>query len=1298
MSAGRSRAAVGAALPRVALAAALLGLPLRPTAQPSADSAAKAILDATGFRGGLIVVVGCRDPALPAALGEEPDRLVHALDASPANLAQARQRAQAAGLYGRVSIDLWDAKRLPYADGIVSLLVAPDADKPPSDEVERVLAPGGVVYLKQAGEWRRTLKPVPSDTDDWTHVLHGASNNAVARDTVVGPPDHMQWVAEPRNARHHETLASVTVVVSAGGRLFYITDEAPAASMSLRPQWRLVARDAYNGIVLWKRPIPSWEPYLHAAQNGPPALARRLVAGPEAVYVTLGYRAPVTALNPGSGATIGVYEGTDSTQEILHNDGILFLVIDPGAGEHRAVAAVNAATGKMIWKRTDLQPLPMSLAVSGEYTYLLDPTAGVVCLDARTGQDLWRTARPVTAKRPEFSAPTLVVNGGVVLCADRLVEPTDNLDPKTGARIPQWLAEGGGVGELIAYSAQTGERLWSCQCAEAYRSAFDVLVADGLVWVGQTRARNSPDFTEGRDLLTGEVKRTLDTSKAFQTTMPHHRCHRDRATSRYIIAGRTGVEFIDLNTGESFRHHWTRGTCQFGTLPCNGLLYVPPHSCACYIEAKLTGFLALKAGDGSQATGDRNGEDRLTRGPAYDAPLTADEASAADWPTYRHDSARSGSTKASMAAELKPSWAADIGPRPTAPVIAAGRVYLASADTHTVHALSAETGKPAWRFTTGGRIDSPPTVSRGRVVFGSADGYVYCLRASDGALAWRFRAAPVDRRIVAMGQLESIWPVPGAVLLEGASVYLVSGRTSYLDGGLTLYRLDLITGKVLAQHTVYSRDAATGEQPAEPIMFEMPGAQPDVLSTDGKLTYMRQLAFDPQTLEPREAPAHLYSPAGFLNDDWWHRTYWIFGTHFYSGYIGWYFAGREAPAGRLLALDDTSIYGFGYKPAFYRGATDRQYHLFGLNRADQPSQPSPDYARANRDYSASGPGKYLLTQRWAQDVPLLVRAMALAGKTLFIAGPSEKALRSQAVFDGKQGALLRAVSTDTGEALSEYRLDSLPAYDGMAVANGLLYLATQDGKLLCAGDTALPGAPDFLREATPQTAAGMGTPREPGLAGKWKLDEGEGELATDASGVGNDAEVYGTWVKGDFGTCLHLDGNAGALTLSDGPYLHFGTDSFSLSCWLKPDRYDTRLMGKERFPQDWWAINLLPDGRAELVLGERNEPGKSVRPTTNSTLPTDVWTHLAFVVDRPARQVRWYVNGTLDGTTEIPPTLTGSLSIEGIDLRIPSSYKPFAGLFDELTIYQRTLTDAEIQAAYESEKPKRGSVRYEALG
>ena len=57
------------------------------------------------------------------------------------------------------------------------------------------------------------------------------------------------------------------------------------------------------------------------------------------------------------------------------------------------------------------------------------------------------------------------------------------------------------------------------------------------------------------------------------------------------------MEFIDTQTGDTFRHDWIRGVCQYGLLPCNGLLYVPPHSCACYIgyiEGKMAGFLALR--------------------------------------------------------------------------------------------------------------------------------------------------------------------------------------------------------------------------------------------------------------------------------------------------------------------------------------------------------------------------------------------------------------------------------------------------------------------------------------------------------------------------------------------------------------------------------------------------------------------------------------------------------------------------------------------------------------------------------
>jgi outer membrane protein assembly factor BamB len=530
----------------------------------------------------------------------------------------------------------------------------------------------------------------------------------------------------------------------------------------------------------------------------------------------------------------------------------------------------------------------MSLAVNADRVFWLAPDA-VVCVDAKTGADVWRTERNVARQRPNWSAPTLVVQDGVVLCADRRATPVPDVDESTGRPMPRWLAEGAGAGDLVAYSATTGQPLWTAKCGESYHAPIDVFVGDGLVWLGQSRARHGSDYTAGLDLLTGQVNRRITSERAFATTMPHHRCYRDRATARYLVAGRTGVELIDLQTGEAFRHHWVRGACQYGVVPANGLLYAPPHACACYIEAKLTGFNALaprreaergkrKADKVEGGKGQADDRMRLERGPAYDAPIPSPQSlipspSSSDWPTHRHDPARSGSSQVAVPADLKCAWQARPGGRLSSPVIAEGRTLVASVDAHTVHAFDTHDGKPLWQYTAGGRVDSPPTVSGGLAVFGSADGWVYCVRAADGQLAWRYRVAPEERRLVAFGQIESAWPVHGCVLVHDGSVYCAAGRSSYLDGGIRLHRLDLGTGKTLASECVSSRDPRTGEQPAEPIIFEMPGALPDILSYDGKLVYMRHLGFDPASLKPRKPSAHLYSPAGFLNDDWWHRTY-----------------------------------------------------------------------------------------------------------------------------------------------------------------------------------------------------------------------------------------------------------------------------------------------------------------------------------------------------------------------------------------------------------------------------------------
>jgi outer membrane protein assembly factor BamB len=401
-------------------------------------------------------------------------------------------------------------------------------------------------------------------------------------------------------------------------------------------------------------------------------------------------------------------------------------------------------------------------------------------------------------------------------------------------------------------------------------------------------------------------------------------------------------------------------------------------------------------------------------------------------------------------------------------------------DAHTVHAIDAASGRRLWRRTVGGRVDSPPTIHRGLALFGSADGWVYCLRASDGALAWRFLAAPMDQRLTAFGQVEGVWPVHGSVLVQDGVLYCVAGRSMFLDGGLRLWRLDPATGRVLSGTVLDDTEPATGkDHQAFVSWLNMPTALPDILSSDGQHVYMRSQPFKldgtrlPLTRMPRGpdadrgAPpatqrvdhAHLFCPTGFLDDSWWHRTYWLFGSRFVSGWCGYFRAGRATPAGRILVFDESKVYGFGRQPQYYRWTTPIEHHLFAADRMPP--------ALSRSESAKPGESKSLVAHHWTKELPLFARAMALAEGTLFVAGPADTideeqafkqtddpsvalALAEQAAaLEGKKGALLWALSAADGERLSDRRLDAPPVFDGMAAAAGRLYVSAQNGVLLC---------------------------------------------------------------------------------------------------------------------------------------------------------------------------------------------------------------------------------------------------------
>ncbi len=1058
MSKSNRATVVGVAVCVIALAG-LLASWAAPRAR-SAEELARQILRDTGVRGGLVVHLPCGDGRLTAALCASESFLVHGLDPSAENVRRAREYIRSRGLYGRVSAATLRGRKLPYAENMVNLLVAEDLGRVSMTEVMRVLRPGGVAYVRKGRGWRKVQKPWPEDIDQWTHWLHGPDGNAVGNDRVVGPPRRLQWTAGPLWSRHHDTVPSTSAMVSANGRVFYISDEAPAGIDGRLPdKWYLVARDAFNGTLLWKRPMGEWGWRAWSAKwlgrfNQPTHLPKRLVAVGDTVYVTLAFNAPLSALDAATGKTLRVYRETEYTDEILYDDGLLILGINETAQKpstpdappvKKSVCVLDARSGRILWRRSgfvgvhskadSVRPFGrLELTVGDGQVFLVDQNE-LVSLDLRTGKELWRIARPPAE---EFVALfgmemhdlcVLVYHDGVLLFAQPEMEIRDPWHT-----IP---------GTLYAFSGKTGELLWKHRYGGwAHFGQPDVFVIGGLVWVhehlpvkeGTPKNKHfiaNKDKLQysllGLDLRTGQLKRKILTRKIFYVGH-HHRCYRNKSTVRYILSSRRGVEFVDLKTGRNYLNHWTRGGCLFGVVPCNGLLYVTPHPCSCYIATKLNGFFALapelRAGEQLRPL---SVQKRLERGPAYGKPL-GPAAAPEDWPTYRHDELRSGTTASVAPTSPRVLWQKKIGPKLSAPTIAAGKVFLAAIDEHRVLALDADSGSLVWEFIAGGRVDSPPTYFRGLVLFGSADGWVYCLRAEDGALVWRRLCAPVERLVGAYGQLESAWPVHGSVLVRDGIAYVAAGRSSYLDGGIYLCMLDPATGKMLREQVVYSPDPRTGEMPPGDA-FSLPGALCDILVSDGRDVYMRQM----KVLDSGQGGApHLISTAGLLDPSWFNRTQWAVGA---------------VSRAQLLVFDENNAYGV---QAY--GSISRQRFFFpGKKGYVIFSGPWKKAARKAPGKSANV--RNALRAGWQIYAPVRGVAMALAGQVLFVAGPPDVVDPADPLgaFEGRKGGLLWALAARDGKKLAELRLDSPPTFDGLAVARGRLYLTTLDGHLVCLG-------------------------------------------------------------------------------------------------------------------------------------------------------------------------------------------------------------------------------------------------------
>jgi hypothetical protein len=477
-------------------------------------------------------------------------------------------------------------------------------------------------------------------------------------------------------------------------------------------------------------------------------------------------------------------------------------------------------------------------------------------------------------------------------------------------------------------------------------------------------------------------------------------------------------------------------------------------------ETKLYGFFALNS-----VAPDVAAEHLLEKGPAY--AKTDESAGRAggkrDWPTFRQNTARAGVAQTELSEELRPRWMVKV-PSATAPVVAKGRVFIASRDTHSVYALDARAGTTLWTFTAGGRIDSPPTYNEGRVLFGSVDGWVYCLAAETGDLSWKFRAAPQEKLTVAFGQIESLWPVPGNILVVNQTAYFVAGRQSFLDGGLYLFGLDVNNGSKKYETRISGPFGEDGESVFdEKNQRQIKGNKSDILVSDGELIYLRHMAFHQDLTPAEQARDHLLSVSGFLDSAGHHRSYWTIAPRLiYDTNIADYIDAD------LLVFDAEQAFGTRISKS-NRGpesfdVRQRGFMLFSMThdktRAAELRQKQVAAKRgkklnttAKRNLSSLARSRSSYFMDWEIGIPVNGKAMIKSGEVLLIAGtrgefPEDDLYRA---VEGRSGGVLVVCSCADGAIQATFDLESPPVWDGMAAAGGNLYVSLASGHLQCWG-------------------------------------------------------------------------------------------------------------------------------------------------------------------------------------------------------------------------------------------------------
>jgi len=657
---------------------------------------------------------------------------------------------------------------------------------------------------------------------------------------------------------------------------------------------------------------------------------------------------------------------------------------------------------------------------------------------------------------------------------------------------------------------------------------------------------------------------------------------------------------------------------------------------------------------------------------------------AADWPTYRHDNHRSGFTDEALTGKsvesvwvyrsLQPPVSAWPGParwdsyanirglssmRNYDPcfhfAVAGDLLYFGSSADDSVRALNIATGEPTWTFTTDGPIRIAPSVSDRRVYFGSDDGRAYCVTADNGTLVWKSERADDSSLILNDGRFVSLSPCRTGVLIDQGEAYFAQGMLPWRS---TLF---------------HSVDAATGETIDDRDKSRFFATSHFGLTLEGAL-----LANN----------SHIVAPAGRVAPEIFQRTS---GKH--EGPL-------EGSGGSSVVMTDDGhiLCGPGNKTGWTTETDVTSRKETGVHDGQVAVVVTPNgrvLVSRSRLSAFEDHGKRKL---W--DVPCRHHDdLIVAAETIFVGGDGVVA-----AFSLVDGRLLWETPVQ-GQAF------------GLAVSNGRLFASTDEGTIHCfrASDAAPKLLPAAANEDSPVAAAkpngkDLDEDRDQdraGLLGHWRVHR-EMSAAARRRGASDGSQRLSDLtgnshavVSGDVQIrevggveALEMDGETNtALISEDLIRAHLPKQNMTAETWVRVDEADSigGIIGcfqDTKTEHTGWALGFHHSRFVFALSAAEGATGFTYLRGETKILPGH-WYHVVATYD--GRLARLSVNGHVEAESEAQSgdlTYPQSGFYEMGSHHDADTFHRMFGMLHEVRVYDRAVSDEEINRRYEAKRLK----------